>query len=141
MFAIGITAVCNACLALINIGSTVAFNAIISVLAAGLFSSYLITIGLLIRKRLVGEPLHFGPWQLGKWGLPVNIIAWLYTLLVMVFSFFPPAIPVTAMTMNWSCVVFGGIVMFGLMYYAIIGRKQYKGPVIDRRFLEQSSTQ
>jgi choline transport protein len=136
LFAIGVTAVCNALLALINIGSTVAFNAIISVLAAGLFSSYLITIGLLIRKRLVGEPLHFGPWTLGRWGLPVNIFAWAYTLLVMVFSFFPPAIPVTAVSMNWSCAVFGGVVLFGLIYYASIGRKQYNGPVIDRQFVE-----
>lgn len=111
MFAIGVTAVFNALLALINIGSTVAFNAILSILAAGLFSSYLITIGLMIRKRLVHEPLQFGPWSLGRWGLPVNIIAWIYTFIVMVFSFFPPAIPVTAVSMNWSCAVFGGIVI------------------------------
>lgn len=135
LYAIAVSALINALLGLINIGSTVAFNAIISLLSAGLFSSYLITMGLLIRKRLVGEPMYFGPWTLGRLGLPVNLFAFTYTLIVMVFSFFPPAQPVTAQSMNWSCAVFGGVVIFGLIYYAIFGRHQYQGPVIDRRFV------
>ena len=134
LYALGVTALINALLGLINIGSSTAFNAIISLLSAGLFSSYLITIGLLIRKRIVGEPLCFGPWSMGRAGLPINIIAFTYTLIVMVFSFFPPGLPVTAVTMNWGSVVFVGVVAIGLVYYALIGRHQYDGPVIDREF-------
>ena len=134
LYALGVTAVINACLGLINIASTTAFNAILSLLSAGLFSSYLITIGLLIRKRIVGERIHFGPWAMGRFGLPINIIAFSYTLIVMVFSFFPPAVPVTAVSMNWGCVVFIGVVIIGLVYYALIGHRQYNGPVMDRDF-------
>jgi amino acid transporter len=135
LYALGVTAMINALLGLINIGSTTAFNAIISLLSAGLFSSYLITIGLLIRKRLVHEPLYFGPWSMGRWGLPINIIAFVYTTIVMVFSFFPPFTPVTAVSMNWSCVMFGGVVILGLIYFAFIARHEYKGPVVDRHLI------
>jgi choline transport protein len=86
----------------------------------------------MMRKRILHEPIHFGPWQLGRWGLPVNIVAFVYTLIAMVFSFFPPAIPVTPVNMNWSVVVFSFVVISGLVYYAVFGRKQYKGPVMDR---------
>ena len=136
LYALGVTAIINAALGCINIGSSTAFNAIISLLSAGLFSSYLITIGLLIRKRIVREPIYFGPWSMGRFGLPINVLAFTYTLIVMVFSFFPPAVPVTIVTMNWSCVVFGGIVILGLIYYALIGHRQYRGPVMDRQFIQ-----
>ena len=127
---------------LINIGSTVAFNAIVSITLAGLFISYMIPIILLIMKRLRGEEVRMGPWTLGKFGLPVNIISVCFLIISVIFSFFPPAVPVTLETMNWSCVMFGGIVILGIAWYAAFGRKQYHGPIIERPILmtEQEST-
>jgi hypothetical protein len=58
----------------------------------------------------------------------------------MVFSFFPPGLPVNKTTMNWSVVVFSSIVIFGLVYYSIWGRKQYHGPVMDRQFTTAIAT-
>ncbi|ORY16633.1 amino acid/polyamine transporter I [Clohesyomyces aquaticus] len=136
LWSIALTTLINFLLALINIGSTVAFNAIVSLVAAGLFSSYIITISLMIRKRLVGEEIPFGPWNLGKYGLAVNVYAVLYTVIVTLFSFFPPATPVTAVTMNYSCVVYGGTVLFGLVFWVVRGRSQWQGPLMDRRFAE-----
>ena len=45
---------------LINIGSTVAFNAIVSLTEAGLFISYLIPIILIMIKKIKGEHIKFG---------------------------------------------------------------------------------
>ncbi|KAF2112037.1 amino acid/polyamine transporter I [Lophiotrema nucula] len=140
LYSIALTALINSLLALINIGSTVAFNAIVSLVAVGLFSSYVITISLMVRKRLTGEHIPFGPWNMGKYGLYVNIYALAYTTIVMVFSFFPPATPVTAVSMNWSCAVYGGVVILGLVFWAVKGRHQWKGPLMDRRFAEQAET-
>lgn len=131
------TAVFNALLALINLGSTTAFNAIVSLIVAGLFSSYLISIGLMIRKRLLNEPIPFGPWRIGRAGLAVNIIAFVYTLIAMVFSFFPPALPVTPQNMNWSIVVYSFVLISGGIFYAIQGRKQWNGPIMNRNFPRQ----
>lgn len=117
---------------MINIGSTTAFSAVVSLLVSGLFTSYLISIGLMMRKRVLKEAIPFGPWQLGRWGFSVNVIAFIYTLIAMVFSFFPPALPVTPVNMNWSVLVYSFTVIWGLGYYAVFGHKQYHGPVMDR---------
>lgn len=134
MWTIALTAVINALLALINIGSSVAFNAIVSLVVASYLSSYLIPIVIMIIKRLGNEPIHFGPWHLGRWGLPINVFAAAYTLMTVIFSFFPPALPVTAETMNWSCVVYGGVVILGIIFYAVRGHKNYVGPDTEMVF-------
>ena len=36
---------------------------------------------------------------------------------------------VTPETMNWSVVVFGGVVIFSLLFYVLYARKVYAGPV------------
>ena len=128
IYTIALTGVINALLGLINIGSSVAFNAIISLVVSSYLSSYLIPIVLLIRKRVKGEPVKFGPWNLGRWGLPINIIAASYTLVTVVFTFFPPAVPVNAETMNYSCAVYGGVVILGVLYYVLRGRRHFVGP-------------
>ena len=132
----------TAIICLINVGSTVAFNAIVSLTIAGLFISYLIPIVLLIRKRLLPAnspepPLKFGPFRLGHTlGLATNIYSVFFLIISVFFSFFPPAIdPLTLQGMNWSCVVFGGVVILGLCWFAVRGRKSYRGPVIERPLL------
>ena len=85
----------------------------------------------MIRKRLLHERIHFGPWNLGRWGLPINVFAAIYTLITVIFTFFPPAVPVTIETMNWSCVVYGGVVIMGILCYVLRGHKTYIGPVTD----------
>ncbi|KAK5170645.1 uncharacterized protein LTR77_005234 [Saxophila tyrrhenica] len=127
-YTIFLTGLINALLGLINIGSSVAFNAIVSLVVSAYLSSYFIPIALMIRKRLRHEPIRFGPWNLGRWGLPVNCVAAVYTLVTVVFTFFPPSVPVDAQTMNYSCAVYGGVVVLGLVYYVLRGHKFYVGP-------------
>lgn len=83
---------------------------------------------LLIRKKLKGEKLNLGPWNLGRWGLPVNIFAAIYTLITVVFSFFPVGLPVDKSTMNYSCLMYGGVIILGVLYYALRGHRHYIGP-------------
>ncbi len=136
MWAIGFTVVFNAFLALINIASSTAWNAIISLLVAGFYSSYLIAIGCMIRRRFQPEPITFGPWNLGKFGLATNVIAMVYAFIAMIFSFFPPMLPVAANNMNYSAVVYFAVVGLGIVYYMIWGRHNYNGPVMDRQFTQ-----
>ncbi|KAL8882745.1 MAG: hypothetical protein Q9198_000309 [Flavoplaca austrocitrina] len=117
-------------LSLINIGSAVAFNAIVSLGAAALFSTYAISITCILIKRWRGEPLRPRRWSLGKWGAPVNVAAMLFMALFYFFSFWPLFTPTEAATMNWSIAIYGVVVSFAVVYYYTHGRLVYDGPVV-----------
>jgi choline transport protein len=76
-----------------------------------------------------------GPWTLGRAGLSVNIIAACFLLISVFSSFFPPIPPVAPLTMKWLCAVFGGVVIIGLIWHGIFGRKVYNGPITERSIL------
>ncbi|KAI9840833.1 MAG: hypothetical protein M1838_003892, partial [Thelocarpon superellum] len=81
LYAIAVTTIISLLLALINIGSAVAFNALTSLVVAGFFSSYAISISLITIRRFYGEPIQWGPWNMGKFGLPVNLFAMVYIVI------------------------------------------------------------
>ncbi|KAK2737892.1 hypothetical protein FQN57_007343 [Myotisia sp. PD_48] len=114
LYAIALTGVINLLLGLINFGSSVAFSAVTSLVVSSYMTSYVIAIMVMVHKRFTDPNIHFGPWNLGRFGLAVNIFAILYTLVTVVFTFFPPMIPVNKETMNYSPVVYGGVSIFGM---------------------------
>jgi choline transport protein len=116
-------------LSLINIGSTVAFNAIGSLAVSAILGTYIISFTVLILRRLRKEPLPARRWTLGRYGIFVNIGAVIFLLVVWVFIFFPLQTPVTPSTMNWNIVMFGGTMIFAMVYYIFVGRKTYTPPV------------
>ena len=143
------TSAISVLLSLIILGSTTAFNNIVSICVAGLSASYLLAIGLLlwrrttgaIRKPLItdetitntpGFDLTWGPWRMpGILGPAVNAFAFVYVLIILFFSFWPPVTPVTDINMNYSILVTGVVVIFSVVWYLIGGRMDYKGPVVQ----------
>ena len=128
LWSIALSAVISLLLSLINIGSTVAFNAIVSLTIACYFGSYFIPIALLAWRRATNRPLVLGPWNMGRYGLAVNIISLAWLAITWTFTFFPIAIPVTTQTMNWSCTLWGGFMILGLGWYFIWQHKVFVGP-------------
>ena len=116
-------------LAMINIGSTVAFNAIASLGTAALISSYIVSITCVRIKRWRGQKLPPARWSLGKLGGPINDFSILYLIIVFVFSFFPETAVVNAQTMNWNILIYGFTLIFAVVWFFVRGRKQYDGPV------------
>ncbi|KAK1819315.1 hypothetical protein LTR12_006262 [Friedmanniomyces endolithicus] len=117
-------------LALIIIGSTTAFNIILSVTATGLFTSYLIVIGtVLVRK------LRKGSFPASRFAIPrtlgicVNVIALCFLVVAFVFLFFPAAPNPNAAGMNWGILIYGAVTIIALLDYYFRGRHQYDGPV------------
>ncbi|KAL3703931.1 hypothetical protein TMatcc_009621 [Talaromyces marneffei ATCC 18224] len=119
----------TALLSLINIGSTAALTAIVSLTITSLMSSYIISISCLLLKRIRGEPLPEHRWSLGKWGMAINIAALAYLCPVFVFAFFPLTSTVTVSTMNWSVVMYLGVIFFATAYYWLGGRHKFVAPV------------
>ncbi|KAI6888097.1 amino acid transporter-like protein [Hortaea werneckii] len=110
-------------------GSYTAFNAFNSLGTVSILSSYTITVGCLIWRRLYGKPLPPRRWSLGRWGLAVNLVSLCLTTPMLFFYVWPLYYPVTASTMNWSSAMLGGVTIIALIYYVVKGRHDYAGPV------------
>ena len=143
-------------LGLISIGSPVAFNDVLSITVNGLYASYFIACILLLWRRCtgsiknlsetyasedVGRPMNlpgsggnlvWGPWKMREpLGTMVNTFACAYLIFVFFFTFWPPVIPVTPDTMNYSCVVMGFVAIVSGAYYAFSAHKTYTGPIVE----------
>ncbi|EED13419.1 choline transport protein, putative [Talaromyces stipitatus ATCC 10500] len=209
IIAIGVVVVIACLLTLINIGSSTAFNDVISLTITGFYGSYLVPSALLLYHRLkpgnilpygslvdgqdlgtsypVSAPaaspsdndtqpdetytekttkpteskpgnnapitvtsadeqgritfaptqLVWGPWHIpGLLGIINNAYACVYMVFVIFWSVWPPATPVAADTMNYSVVVTGGVIILSIVWYWIRGRKEYKGPLVDKEVIE-----
>jgi amino acid transporter len=129
--AIFLSCLISCLLSLINIGSETAFNAIISLNVAALMYSYIISISCVIYRKLkCPETLPARRWDMGSWGLPVNIIGLVYSSFALFWSLWPGQKNVTAETFNWSVVIFGGVFVISLFMYVLKGRREYTGPVV-----------
>ena len=136
-------------LALIVLGSSTAFNDIVSLSVVGLFGSYLLVAVLLLWRRLRGDiklypssgdvltnlpgkELTWGPWRVpGVFGTMTNSFAIIYIIVIFFFSLWPPTNHPTAATMNYSSLMFGGTMIFSVLYYFFRARSVYTGPVIQ----------
>lgn len=79
-----------------------------------------------------GAKLVWGPFHLkGIPGIVVNVIAIVYMLVTVFFSFWPPTAQVTAATMNYSVVGTAGVMFLTIVYYFTRARKVYEGPIIE----------
>ncbi|KAK6074251.1 choline transport protein (amino acid permease) [Seiridium cupressi] len=124
-----ITSVFVGILAFVQLGSTVAFNVIVSLSLLGLLSTYMISIGSVLWMRIRGRELPPARWSLGRLGLFVNAFAFLYCGFIIVFSCFPTAIPVDTSSANWAPAVWVGVIVISGVVYVIHGRHHYRAPV------------
>ncbi|KAI4086659.1 MAG: hypothetical protein LQ344_007363 [Seirophora lacunosa] len=146
VYAVVVASITACVIGLINIGSTVAFNIVISLSVASLYASYIITESFLLYRRCTGgirsrnslddttEPgvLVWGPFHLpGIFGIAVNVFAVCFGIIVFVFSFFPVSYRPGADGMNYSVVMTAAVVVFSILYYVIWARKEFKGPIVE----------
>ncbi|KAJ5520453.1 hypothetical protein N7463_000906 [Penicillium fimorum] len=105
-------------LACLNIADGATFEAFVALGSIGLFVSYFIAI------CSCSPP---GNWNMGIWGLPVNVFALVYTAWVTVWLAFPSALPVTGESMNYAAPIFVGTTLFAFVYWFIKGRSRWEG--------------
>ena len=117
-------------LGLINLGSTTAFNAFVSLTLLGQWTTYLVPTICILLHRINGEKnIPFGPWRLGKLGVPVNTLTIAFSGLTIAFNVLPPYYPVNTANFNYAPVVFGAALLIcGVMWFAR-GKSHYAGPI------------
>ena len=79
--------------------------------------------------RIKGRPLLRCHFSLGNYGLTINILALLFLVLSFVMICFPPQRDPTLQSMNWSIVIFAGVLVLSWGYYYWRARHKYVGPV------------
>lgn len=130
--ALSLIAVALGLLALINIGSSTAFNAFISLPALALYISYFFPILFLFLRRVSpsrGAAIPWGPFKLGVWGPVVNLGAMCYLVFVLIWMPFPSLLPVDGVSMNYAGPIVGAIMVGALGDWCFSGRKRFQVPV------------
>jgi choline transport protein len=77
--AVYLTSIAAGILCLVNLGSTFAFNIIVSLTLLALLLTYMITIDCVLRKRLLGKELPSARRSLGRFGIPIDGSLFLYS--------------------------------------------------------------
>ncbi|KAL1985722.1 hypothetical protein VTN96DRAFT_7470 [Rasamsonia emersonii] len=114
-------AVIIALLGCIYLGSSTAFNAMLSSAVTINNIAYLVPIltNVVLRRRT----MHRGPFHMGPvLGMVVNSVTVAWLIFAIVFFSFPFEMPVTAQNMNYTCVCVGGFLIIELLWWAVAGR-------------------
>ncbi|KAI1039623.1 hypothetical protein LB505_008384 [Fusarium chuoi] len=118
-----------ALLSLIQIGSDVAFTVLVSLSTLGIMSTYLLSIGCVLLKRIRGEQLPSARWSLGRFGLAINAFSVLYSLFIVILCCFPLTLPVDTASANWAPLIWAGVIIIAAIAYLTHGKKAYTPPV------------
>jgi hypothetical protein len=128
IFALALTTVVQMLLGLINLGSSSAFLAFVSVGVMSLAISYAIPISISMWHRR--REVNAAKWSMGPTvGWLVNIIAVLWIAFEMVLFSMPTVLPVTEVSMNYAIVVFVGFMVLSGIWYLVYA---HKGELLQR---------
>ena len=128
-----VTGILAIALLAINVGNQGAFLVITGIAIIMFYIAYLGVTAPMLVRRLRGQwpkPYHGPYFSLGRWGLPVNILAVIYGALVAINIAWPRkqvynSIGAHHWYFQWSPVLFiGGVVIIGTLYYFLVQVKK-----------------
>ncbi|KAI0940376.1 hypothetical protein AcW1_005133 [Taiwanofungus camphoratus] len=124
--AVWLVIVCAGICGLLGFSAT-ALSSLAGASVIGLYTSYVTPIFLRItfgRNKLVK-----GPFSLGKWYMPIGIIACAWVCFIVVLLLFPPGQTTTAQTMNYAVVIIMAVFIFASASWVISAHKWFTGPI------------
>ncbi|KAF8558648.1 amino acid transporter [Imleria badia] len=112
------------------IGSAIAFNAMLSSAAIAVMLSYLQPI--IIRVFWPDSLPEPGPFSLGKWSWPINLVSLLFSSFICILFVLPTSYPVNEFNMNYAILAIGGVAVIVAINWVTWGRYNFVGPVFLR---------
>ncbi|GLA37789.1 hypothetical protein AnigIFM63309_004762 [Aspergillus niger] len=112
-------------LGLLYLGSSTAFNSMVTACIVLLYASYVVPIVCLLWRGR--STLKHGPFWLGRLGLVCNIIVLAWTLFCLVIYSFPSVYPVTTGNMNYVSAVYGVVAVLIALDWVLRGRRSFRG--------------
>ncbi|POY75264.1 hypothetical protein BMF94_1634 [Rhodotorula taiwanensis] len=138
--AVWIVCFVSALLGLLRFASEVAVNAVFSLCAIALDSSYAVPIACkLIFRHHPEVNFQPGPFALrGPLGTIIPSVAVVWVTFTVVVLAWPESLPITAETWNYSSTILGGVLLLTSIGYLLGGRRRYSGPRTAFEVLEGS---
>lgn len=127
------------CLGCIYIGSTTAFQALISsfiVLSSLSYFGAIFPHVLSGRRNMVPGPFYMGQ----NLGMLVNIVSLMYISVTVIFFCFPFVLPATVQNMNYTSVIIVGLMVLTALWWLFRGRRKYHGPQYSFEAAERLAT-
>jgi amino acid transporter len=120
-------AVLGACLlGVLNLWSTVAFNAAITINVIGLYTAYAIPVFLRLR---LGDEFQRGPWHLGRWSRVIGWTAVVWVVAADILFVLPETNPVfSASTFPYTLPVFVVVIGGAALWWRLSAHKWFVGP-------------
>ncbi|WVW83085.1 hypothetical protein I302_105103 [Kwoniella bestiolae CBS 10118] len=115
---------------LIQLGSTATFNSLTGAATIVFEISYAIPAALMLMggRRKLNLAATNRSSNLGRWGIPCNLVAVFFVLQSCVIYCFPATMPVTASSMSYVVVFVGGFAMILAILWSTWANKRYHAP-------------
>ena len=102
-----------------------ALEALFSLTATGLYSSYMIPI--LLRVTVSRESFQPAEFSLGKYSVPMGILSVLWCTLMIIILCLPQSYPITINNMNYSPIALGIVIIIAFLSWVVSARFWFKG--------------
>ncbi|KXT10908.1 hypothetical protein AC579_3482 [Pseudocercospora musae] len=133
--AVWVNCAIGCCLLLLIFGGSTTIGAIFSIGACAAFVAF--TTPIFIRVFFVGNRFRPGPWNLGRFSIPIGTIASGFVALMVPILCLPSTTGsnLTPDGMNWTAVVYGGPMILVMIWWVVSARKWFKGPKVNLEHL------
>ncbi|KAL9130292.1 MAG: hypothetical protein Q9175_007061 [Cornicularia normoerica] len=116
---------------LLVFGGPLAAGALFSIAAVAAFVAF--TIPIFIRVFFVGSKFRAGPWNLGPFSIYIGSAACAFVGLMVPILMLPSLTgsDLTASGMNWTVLVYGGLMTMIIIWWFVSAHKWFKGPKVN----------
>ena len=113
-------------LALPALWSPVAYGAVTAINVIGITPAYAIPVFLRLRK---GKGFAVGPWNLGRWSVPVGVVAVVWVAIVTVLFCLPQTSPVNSTSFNYAPIALAVVLVLATAWWPV-ARRRYATPAV-----------
>ena len=104
------------------------YAAVTSIAVIGLYIAYVLPTFLRLRQ---GASFQRGPWHLGRWSMPIGVIAVVWVVFITILFMLPVDNPITVDNFNYTVFAVVAVLGFAGIYWLVSARNWFTGPRIQ----------